>query len=230
MDIFGWWQVTSDFVTLTRKSVSPTFRTISLPEVNEKKSDAIYATDLFNDNWRRKRRQAEAWIMFLAGAVAVNAFAQGALRQFTQWLRIEHPTFQLDGRSTTELIAAQRYDLSSILEMITFYKWSHVEMRLHVIFSHSFVLSAFAASRQLRLLHNKVVKVSFLCFFAELKFDVFCEVRCVSWSSMCFRSIQLPATFWSDIGFFSSADASDHHVSPAWVFARLPAEQRTGQA
>jgi len=30
-------------------------------------------------------------------AVEVNALAQGALRQFTQWLWIEHPTFQLGG-------------------------------------------------------------------------------------------------------------------------------------
>jgi len=42
-------------------------------------------------------RQAEAWNVLLAGAVEVNALAQGALRQFTQWLRIEHPTFQLGG-------------------------------------------------------------------------------------------------------------------------------------
>jgi len=44
-------------------------------------------------NWR----QAEAWNVLLAGAVEVNVLAQGALRQFTQWLRIEHPTFQLGG-------------------------------------------------------------------------------------------------------------------------------------
>ena len=37
---------------------------------------------------------AEAWIVLLAGAVEVKALAQGALRQFTQWLCIEHPTFQ----------------------------------------------------------------------------------------------------------------------------------------
>jgi len=43
--------------------------------------------------------------MLLVGAVAVNALAEGVLRQFTQW--IEHPTFQLGGgHSTTELIAA----------------------------------------------------------------------------------------------------------------------------
>ena len=43
--------------------------------------------------------------MLLAGAIEVNALAQGALRQFTQWLWIEHPTFQLgDGHFTTELI------------------------------------------------------------------------------------------------------------------------------
>jgi len=51
-------------------------------------------------NWR----QAEAWIVLHAGAVEVNALAQGALRQFTQCLRIEHPTFQLrGGHFTTEL-------------------------------------------------------------------------------------------------------------------------------
>ena len=49
--------------------------------------------------------QAEAWIELLAGAVEVNALAQGAIRQFTQWLWIEHPTFQLGGGDlTTELL------------------------------------------------------------------------------------------------------------------------------
>jgi len=50
-------------------------------------------------------RQAEAWIVLLAGAVEVNALAQGTLRQFTQWLWIEHPTFQLrGGHFTVELL------------------------------------------------------------------------------------------------------------------------------
>jgi len=43
--------------------------------------------------------------MLLAGAVEVNALAQGTLQQFTQWLWIEHPTFQLGGgHFTTELL------------------------------------------------------------------------------------------------------------------------------
>jgi len=47
-------------------------------------------------------------MMLCVGAVAVNALAQGALRRLTQWLRIEHPTFQLGGgHSTTEMIAIQ---------------------------------------------------------------------------------------------------------------------------
>ena len=53
-------------------------------------------------------RQAEAWIVFLAGAIDVNALAQGALRQFTQWLWMDHPTFQLRGRHlSTELLPPQ---------------------------------------------------------------------------------------------------------------------------
>jgi len=44
--------------------------------------------------------------VLLAGAIEVNALAQGALRQFTQWLWIKHPTFQLGGgHFTTELIS-----------------------------------------------------------------------------------------------------------------------------
>jgi len=55
---------------------------------------------LGDGNWR----QTEAWIVRLAGAVEVNTLAQGALRQFTQWLWIAHPTFQLEGgHFTTEL-------------------------------------------------------------------------------------------------------------------------------
>jgi len=46
--------------------------------------------------------------VLLAGAVEVNALAQVALRQFTQWLWIEHPTFQLrGGHFTTKLLPHQ---------------------------------------------------------------------------------------------------------------------------
>jgi len=49
---------------------------------------------IFGDgNWR----QAEAWIVLLAGAVEVNALAQGPLRRFTQWLWISW--FLLNARS-----------------------------------------------------------------------------------------------------------------------------------
>jgi len=45
--------------------------------------------------------------MLFVAVVEVNAFAQGALRRFTQWPWIEYPTFQSGGgHSTTELIAA----------------------------------------------------------------------------------------------------------------------------
>jgi len=41
------------------------------------------------------------------GAVAVNAFDQGALRRFTHWPWIKYPTFQLGGgQSTTEVIVS----------------------------------------------------------------------------------------------------------------------------
>jgi len=39
--------------------------------------------------------------VLLAGAIEVNALAQGVLRQCTQWLWIEHPTFQLGGGNFT---------------------------------------------------------------------------------------------------------------------------------
>jgi len=51
--------------------------------------------------------------VLLAGAVEVNALAQEALRQFTQGLRIEHPTFQLGGgHLTTELLPPPQLFLS----------------------------------------------------------------------------------------------------------------------
>jgi len=57
-------------------------------------------------NWR----QAEAWIVILARAAEVNAHAQGALRQFTHWPWIEHPTFQLGGgHFTTKLLPPHVY-------------------------------------------------------------------------------------------------------------------------
>jgi len=59
----------------------------------------VFFVDFGDGNWR----QAEASIVLLAGAVEVNALAQGALRQSTQWLWIEHPTLQLrGGHFTTE--------------------------------------------------------------------------------------------------------------------------------
>jgi len=43
--------------------------------------------------------------MLFARAVEVNALAQGALQQFTQYLWFEHPTFQLwCGNFTTKLL------------------------------------------------------------------------------------------------------------------------------
>jgi len=53
---------------------------------------SVFFYNFGDDNWR----QVEAWIVLLAGAIEVNALAQGALRQFTQWLWIEYPTFQLE--------------------------------------------------------------------------------------------------------------------------------------
>ena len=74
----------------------------------EKQKNTQYQTLFFvnfgDDCWR----QAEAWIVLLVGEVEVNALAQGALRKFTQWLWIEHPTFQLGGgHFTTELLPPQ---------------------------------------------------------------------------------------------------------------------------
>jgi len=48
-------------------------------------------TDLFNGNWRK----AETCMMLFAGAVEVNAPAQGAQRQVIQWPWIDHSTFRL---------------------------------------------------------------------------------------------------------------------------------------
>ena len=71
-----------------------------LKQVSRTQSVFFVVFLIFGDsNWR----QAEAWNVLLAGAVEVNALAQGALRQFTQW--IEHPTLQLGGgHLTTELL------------------------------------------------------------------------------------------------------------------------------
>jgi len=61
----------------------------------------LFFVNFGDGNWR----QAETWTVLLAGAVEVNAHAQGALRQFTQWLWIEHPTFRLrGGHFITELL------------------------------------------------------------------------------------------------------------------------------
>jgi len=65
----------------------------------------LFFVNFGDGNWR----QAEACIVFLSGEVEVNALAQEAVRQFTQWLWIEHPIFQLRGRHfTTELFTLSR--------------------------------------------------------------------------------------------------------------------------
>jgi len=41
--------------------------------------------------------------MLFVGVVAVNAVAQGALRRFTLWPGIEHPTIRLEGGQSAVL-------------------------------------------------------------------------------------------------------------------------------
>jgi len=62
----------------------------------------------------------KAWIM-----VEVNALAQGALRQFTQWPWIEHPTFQLrGGHFTTELLPPQQLATLCLHQLRKQTRWS----------------------------------------------------------------------------------------------------------
>jgi len=50
-------------------------------------------------------RQAKAWIVLLAVAIEINALAEEALREFTQWLWIEHSNLQFrGGRCTNEVL------------------------------------------------------------------------------------------------------------------------------
>jgi len=62
-------------------------------------------------------RQAEAWIVLLAGVVEVNALAQGALRQFIQWSWIEHPIFQLRGGHFTTAVLPPHWPLLLLLQI-----------------------------------------------------------------------------------------------------------------
>jgi len=55
--------------------------------------------------------------VLLAGAIEVNALAQGALRQFTQWLWIEHP-----GHFTTELKSICLVDASKTSTALKLYE------------------------------------------------------------------------------------------------------------
>jgi len=77
------------------------------PKNRNRSAHVLFFCFIFGDsNWR----QAEAGIVLLAGAVEVNALVQEAVRQFTQWLWIEHPTFQLGGgHLTIELLPPLSY-------------------------------------------------------------------------------------------------------------------------
>jgi len=53
-----------------------------------------------SSNWR----QAEARNLTLVGAIEVNVLAQGALQHFTQWPRVDQPTFQIWKENSEQLL------------------------------------------------------------------------------------------------------------------------------
>ena len=53
--------------------------------------------DFGDGNWQ----PIEAWNLLLARVAKMNSLAQGVLWWFTQWLWVEHPTFQLRSRYST---------------------------------------------------------------------------------------------------------------------------------
>ena len=57
--------------------------------------------------------------MLFVGAVEVNTPAQGALRRFTQWPRIEHPAFQLRGAHFTTELLPSNFSKISFMEHST---------------------------------------------------------------------------------------------------------------
>jgi len=95
-----------------QKVICESFSHPNLPLRWARVTGTAYFVHNFGDgNWR----EAKAWILLLARAVEINPLACGALRQFTQWSWIKHPTFQLSGgHFTTELLEATDIYLSFI--------------------------------------------------------------------------------------------------------------------
>jgi len=48
----------------------------------------------------------------------MNALVQGTLRQSTQWLWVEHPTFQLRGRNSATELSFLVYCLSNVSSLV----------------------------------------------------------------------------------------------------------------
>jgi len=95
--------------------MSSTFRNIeSFIEIPK----TLFFVNFGDGNWR----QAKALIVLLAGAIEVNALAQGALRQFTQWLWIEDPIFQLRGGNRLRIFKIQYNLLLSVDEIIQIFR------------------------------------------------------------------------------------------------------------
>jgi len=71
--------------------------------------------------------------VLLAGAVEVNALAQGALRQFTQWMWIEHPTFQLGGGHLTELLPPHYFCAFTHYELFVSFRFLNFGFKINRI-------------------------------------------------------------------------------------------------
>jgi len=92
-----------------RKHALPTSTQVSFS--NSQNAQCFVVLWFFVFGW-----QAYAWNMLFVKAVEVNALAQGALRQFTQYLWFEHTTFQLRGWNfTTELLPPPQFGNAALI-------------------------------------------------------------------------------------------------------------------
>ena len=172
------------------------------------------------------QRQAEAWILLLAGAVEVNALSQVALRRFIQWPWIEHPTVQFrGGRLITELLPSREFITAAIL-------WLFVtESVTNAIASTAGAFESRGVVRVLSDLFFGCLRIADSCFYYFFKTFLYCERICVHLTACWFQSTFDATLNFRDLFMLIPLNEADMNgrwclymslvLFPAWTWEKI---------